>query len=85
MKKVMEYSANGKATPDQKKEIQNTLMGIIKKLSTYSSNNKVNLHVKAIGEVINSIFWVISETPNMLIKGCIESSEFHVLKVRNLK
>lgn len=85
MKKVMEYSTNGKANADQKKEIQTTFMGLLKKFSSFGANVKVNLHSKAVGEAINAVFWVVSETPEMLMKGCIESSEFHGLKLRNLK
>lgn len=95
----MEYSTNGKVTVDQKTQIQKAIMGVLNKFPSFGSNPKVNLHSKAIGEAINAVFWVISvkyifflcfskffqETPDMLIKGCVESSEFHALKLRNLK
>lgn len=85
MKKVMEYSTNGKVTQDQKILIQKTIMSLLVKFPSFGANPKVNLHSKAVGEAINSVFWVVSETPEMLIKGCVESSEFHALKLRNLK
>lgn len=56
----MEYSTNGKATADQKTQIQKTIMGLLGKFPSFGSNQKVNLHSKAVGEAINAVFWVVS-------------------------
>ena len=85
MKKVMEFSTVGKVTPEQKKEVQTILMGQLKKIGNLASNQKVSIHVKAVSEAMNSVFWVLLETPELTIKGYIESSEFHGLKVKALK
>jgi hypothetical protein len=60
MKKVMEYSTNGKVTQDQKILIQKTIMSLLVKFPSFGANPKVNLHSKAVGEAINSVFWVVS-------------------------
>ena len=60
MKKVMEYSTNGKVTADQKVQIQKTMMGLLSKFPSFGSNPKVSIHSKAVGEAVNAVFWVIS-------------------------
>lgn len=60
MKKVMEYSTNGKVTNEQKTLIQKTIMGLLAGFPKFQANQKVNLHAKAVGEAINAVFWVIN-------------------------
>lgn len=60
MKKVMEYSTKGNATKEQKTLIQKTINGLLAKFPSFGSNQKVNIHAKAVGDAINSVFWVIS-------------------------
>ena len=60
MKKVMEYSTNGKVTNEQKTLIQKTIMGLLAGFPKFQANQKVNLHSKAVGEAINAVFWVIN-------------------------
>lgn len=85
MRKIMEFSTVGKVTPEQKKEIQTILMGQLKKIGNFASNQKVSIHVKAVSEAMNSVFWVLLDTPELTIKGYVESSEFHGLKLKALK
>jgi hypothetical protein len=85
MRKILEFSTLGKLTPDQKKEVQIFLSNQLKKIGNFLSNQKVVVHVKAVAEAMNSIFWVLVETPELTIKGYIESSEFHGLKLKALK
>ena len=60
MKKVMEYSTNGKVTNEQKTLIQKTIMGLLAGFPKFQANQKVNLHSKAVGEAINAVFWVVN-------------------------
>lgn len=41
--------------------------------------------IKPFLEGLNVAFWVLNETPKIMIDSSIESSEFHALKIKKKK
>lgn len=57
----------------------------LSKVHKLGSNQAIQPHTKVVLEGINSIFWVLSDTPKFVFDGAIEPAEYNGIKVQQQK